>query len=122
MLVDLVGGRAGRPAARRLIALGVLSVAPTVATGLVDVSRRDAAGRRVGVVHAGANTIATLLYALSWRDRRRGHHLRGVALAGLGASVATVGGLLGGHLAFGSTTAADEALPAPDLTTTLPVG
>ncbi len=127
MLLDLVGGRAGRPAAQRLIALGIASVAPTVATGLVDLSRRGEGPRRVGVVHASANALATVLYALSWRDRRRGRHARGVALSAAGATVATIGGLLGGHLAFGSSasanaTANDGAAPTADLTTTLPVG
>lgn len=123
MLVDLIGGRAGRLAARRLVALGVLFVVPTVATGLVDISRSEEPARRVGVVHASANALATVLFALSWRARRRGHQARGVALSGVGAAVATVGGMLGGHLAFGPSTPSDDSVASSvDLTTTLPVG
>src|SRR3954452_4192110 len=33
-LLDLIGGRASRPAARRLVATGVLASLPTAATGL----------------------------------------------------------------------------------------
>ncbi len=120
-VLDLAGGRASRPAAQRLVALGVVTVLPTVASGLVDVSRREEPARRIGAVHAAANVLATTFYVWSWRDRRRGRHLRGVVLGGVGAVVATVGGVLGGHLAFGTTT--DVAEPRPsDLTTTLPVG
>jgi nitrite reductase/ring-hydroxylating ferredoxin subunit len=49
-------------------------------------------------VHAASNTIALACYGASWLARRRGHHVRGVALGLLGAGAATVGGYLGGHL------------------------
>ena len=58
--------------------------------------------KRTGVVHAGANSIATALYAASWRARRRGDRWRGIRLAHAGATVATLGAFLGGHLAFGT--------------------
>src|SRR3954470_16085064 len=35
-LLDLIGGRAARPAARRLVATGVLASLPTAASGLND--------------------------------------------------------------------------------------
>src|SRR4051794_11114527 len=35
-LLDVVGGRSGRGSAQRLIGLGLLTVPPTVAAGLVD--------------------------------------------------------------------------------------
>lgn len=99
-LLDLVGGRAARPAAQRLLAAGVLAVAPTAATGLADWSelgdfRRP---RRIGLVHASANAVTTLVYAASWRARARGDHGRGVLLGLLGSAGLVVGGYLGGHL------------------------
>src|SRR4051812_2522309 len=57
-LLDVVGGRRSRRAARRLVGLGLLAVPLTVATGLVDWSRSsETRVRRVGVVHAGGNVV-----------------------------------------------------------------
>jgi uncharacterized membrane protein len=107
-VLDLIGGKQARPAAQRLVALGLLAVPPTVATGLHDWGDIDDRGqRRVGAVHATTNALATVLYFGSWRARRRGHHARGVAYGMLGATAATFGGYLGGHLVFG--TGSDEA-------------
>jgi len=101
-LLDLLGGDGSRNAARRLVGTGVLMVAPTAAAGLADWSELGAfhRPRRVGVVHAGANVLATLLYGASWAARRNGHHARGKRLALAGALSLTVGGYLGGHLAY----------------------
>jgi uncharacterized membrane protein len=100
-LLDLVGGRRSRPAAQRLVGLGLLAVPPTMATGLADWSAIEADGpRRVGVVHAAGNLAVGTLYLLSWRSRRRGHHLRGVAVGLAGGVLAWGTGYLGGHLSF----------------------
>jgi uncharacterized membrane protein len=102
-VLDLVGGRRSRRAATMLVALGVISAVPTAASGLADFTGLGPARRRVAVVHAVANGTATVLYARSWLARVRGCHGAGVALALCGAAVATLGGYLGGHLAFGSS-------------------
>jgi len=99
-LLDLVGGRAARPAARRLIGIGILNALPTAATGLAEWLQADRASRRVGVVHAQANTVGLLLYGASYQARRRGRHLRGVALGMAGGMAAIAGGYLGGHLSL----------------------
>lgn len=101
-LLDLVGGRAARPAARRLLGAGVLAVAPTAAAGWADWSELGAfrRPRRIGLVHAAANTATTVVYAASWWARGRGDHGRGVVLALLGSVGLTVGGYLGGHLSY----------------------
>jgi uncharacterized membrane protein len=100
-LLDLVGGRKGRDAARRLVGLGLLFVPLTGASGVADWEQEsDVRIRRVGVVHAVGNTVAAAAYFASWRARRSEHHARGVAYAMVGGSLAWVTGYLGGHLSF----------------------
>jgi hypothetical protein len=85
----------------------------------------DTKKRRVGVVHAISNAGATLLYLMSWRARHRGHHGAGVIFGMLGATAATVGGYLGGHLAFGESggdepdTAVSEPAPREPISATV---
>lgn len=99
-VLDLIGGRRSRPAATRLVGTGILAAVPTVLTGAAEwAATTDQAARRVGAVHAGANTIGLLLYAASFRARRRGRHLRGVGLGLAALSVVGASGFLGGHLA-----------------------
>jgi len=98
-VLDLVGDEESRPAARRLIGLGVLSALPTAITGWAEwaaIGRQQE--RRVGVVHAVANAVAIATYAASWKARRAGDHARGRNLALAGAAMASAGGFLGGHL------------------------
>ena len=99
--LDLFGGRAARPAARRLVGFGLLASLPTALSGLAE--RQSVPGRgarRVGVVHAAVNSAATVLYGCSWVARRRGRHGRAVALGVAGGVVATAAGYLGGHLSL----------------------
>jgi uncharacterized membrane protein len=98
-VLDLVGGAPARPAADRLLGLGVASALPTAVTGLAEWLHADARARRIGVVHVNANSVGIVLYTASWLARRRGRRAAGVALALAGATAATVGGYLGGHLA-----------------------
>jgi hypothetical protein len=97
-ILDLLGGRAARPSAQLLTAVGTLSAAPTVLTGIAEWAATEGPARRVGVVHATSNAVAVGLYASSWSARRRGRHARGALLALAGMTVATVGGYLGGHM------------------------
>ncbi len=98
-VLDIVGGRSGRKAADRLLALGVLSALPTVATGLAEWKGARPTEQRVGVVHAAANSVGLALYSASYVARKRGRRARGVAYALAGMGAATIGGYLGGHLA-----------------------
>lgn len=117
LCIDLVAPRKGATAARRFVGLGVLSAVPTIATGLADFGKLSPAKRRVAAVHVAANASATTMYALSYLARRRGEPVRGVALGMLGAGLATVGGFLGGHLAFGREgRSEDDALDRGQLT------
>jgi len=99
-VLDAVGSEGSQGASDTLVGIGVLSALPTAAAGLADWSDMLGAERRVGLVHAGANTVAVGLYGLSWLARRKGNRGRGVALSLMGATVATVGGYLGGHLSY----------------------
>lgn len=115
-VLDMVGGRKSAPAARRLVGLGVASALPTAAAGLADWSELEQPERRSGAVHAVANLAATGLYAASYVARRRGRRGRGIVLGMAGAALASVGGYLGGHLAYrraaGVNHAASAAAPA----------
>jgi nitrite reductase/ring-hydroxylating ferredoxin subunit/uncharacterized membrane protein len=95
-----LSGPEHQAAARRLVALGVLSALPAALTGASDWSYTSGAERRVGLVHANVNAVALLCYTGSWLARRRDRQLLGAALAGAGAALLTVGGWLGGHLIY----------------------
>ncbi|MEN3316369.1 MAG: hypothetical protein V7605_2603 [Acidimicrobiaceae bacterium] len=99
-VIDALGRDGSEAAADTLVGIGVVSALPTAAAGLADWSDLLGAERRVGLVHASANIVAVGLYGWSWLARRRGDRGRGVALSLLGATVATVGGYLGGHLSY----------------------
>jgi nitrite reductase/ring-hydroxylating ferredoxin subunit/uncharacterized membrane protein len=101
-ILDVVGGKRGRAAADRLLALGVLSALPTAATGGANYSDfNDPRTRRVGLVHAAANDVAIVLFGASWVARKRGRRWKGKALSLAGMGTMTVGGYLGGHLSYG---------------------
>jgi uncharacterized membrane protein len=97
-VLDLFGGSTARPAAQRLLGIGLLSAAPTAASGWVEWHRAERPVQRVGVVHASLNVTAIALYASSWGARRRDRHGLGTMLALAGAGAAATAGYLGGHL------------------------
>lgn len=97
-VLDLVGGKASRPAATRLLGLGLMAAVPTAVTGLAEWGVAEQREQRVGLVHAAANAVALGLYAASFAARRRGSHGRGVLLGLAGSTASTAGGYLGGHL------------------------
>jgi nitrite reductase/ring-hydroxylating ferredoxin subunit/uncharacterized membrane protein len=123
-VLDLLGGRRSRAAATRLVGWGVLSALPAAATGAADWGDTTGVARRIGLVHAAANSTALGCYLASWRARRRGRHALGVLLGIAGATAATVGGHLGGHLLTMVGVGVDRsAFPRPpqEWTPTLPV-
>jgi nitrite reductase/ring-hydroxylating ferredoxin subunit/uncharacterized membrane protein len=101
-LLDLLA-RDSREASERLLQVGLVAAVPTAMTGAndwADTEIADPAVRRVGLVHASANSAALALYVASLAARRRGAHGRGTALALAGAAVLTASGYLGGHLSY----------------------
>ncbi len=107
-VLDLVGGERGHQAADMLIGIGILSALPTAAAGLSDWADTYGEELRIGTVHALANVTALSLYSLSWLARRRGSRGLGVTLGFLGATAATAGGYLGGHLVYRKGVGADR--------------
>src|SRR5579872_1209509 len=118
-LLDLLAPAGDGSASEKLIALGLAAYLPTAASGISDWADSepvDAAVRRTGVVHAGCNAVATLLYAASWRARRRGARARGALLGFAGMSVLMAGGYLGGHLSLSKGVGPDQTVFDPGAT------
>jgi nitrite reductase/ring-hydroxylating ferredoxin subunit/uncharacterized membrane protein len=112
-LLDLFGGRASRPAAQKLIGVGLAAAAPTAWTGWADWADTEPGSdevRRIGLVHAVANGAAAALYGASFAARRRGSHTTGVLFGLAGAGAMGAGGWLGGDLAYARGVGVNETL------------
>jgi nitrite reductase/ring-hydroxylating ferredoxin subunit len=126
-MLDLFGGEASERAAQRLVGIGIAAFPATAVTGWSDWADSEAVDdevRRVGLVHAAVNGVALGLYAASLVSRRRGRRGLGVALALAGAGTLSVGGHLGGHLAFRLGVGVDQTVfdrGPEDWTQALPV-
>jgi uncharacterized membrane protein len=97
-VLDLVGGERSRPAAQRLVGLGLMAAGPTALSGWAEWRGTERPVQRVGVAHAALNITAVALYAGSWAARRRDRHRVGAVLALAGAGLSGAAGYLGGHL------------------------
>ena len=110
-VLDVIGGEESAPAAERLVGLGVLAAVPTALTGMTewaDTQRSDTPVRRIGVVHAAANTVALACFAASFAARRSGNQRAGKLLGFGGIAALTVGGHLGGHLTYSKGVGVDQ--------------
>ena len=106
-VLDLLPG--GHKAATRMITLGVASASAAIVAGWTDWSEMTPDRRRVGLVHAVANTAGVAFYVASLvRRRRRGS---GRALSYAGLAVAGLGAYLGGHLAYAQSAGTNQAAP-----------
>jgi nitrite reductase/ring-hydroxylating ferredoxin subunit/uncharacterized membrane protein len=101
LAIDVLGGRGGAAASRRLVGLGILAALPTAATGASDWSDLIGKDRRLGSIHAIANSTALAAQSLSWVQRRRGHRGRGVALSVAAVGISSAAAWIGGHLSYG---------------------
>ncbi|MEU4626866.1 Rieske (2Fe-2S) protein [Actinoplanes sp. NPDC023801] len=110
--------RSGDRGSTALIAVGLAGVIPAATAGWVDWSEMTKDRRRVGLVHALTNLVATGLYAGSLAARLTGRQKQGKALAFAGLSVAGAGAFLGGHLSYaqggGISHAAPEVARVPE--------
>ena len=110
-VLDALPSRSGDRAATALVGVGLAGVLPAAVAGWVDWSELTKDRRRVGLVHAATNLVATGLYASSLAARLTGHAKRGKALAYAGLSVAGVGAFLGGHLSYAQGAGISHAAP-----------
>jgi nitrite reductase/ring-hydroxylating ferredoxin subunit len=108
-ILDAVPG--GTPAATVLVGAGTATAVPTAVTGLTDWSTLSTEQRRVGLVHAVTMVATTALYAASLAQRLRGRHASGKRLSYAGLGALTVGGYVGGHLAYGQAASVNQAAP-----------
>src|SRR4051812_34286691 len=89
-----------RPAATLLIGTGVVAAVPAALSGAADWSEQDIGVRRLGAVHALANTVALGLYVGSLAARARGRDRLGRVLAYAGLGMATGSASIGGHMSY----------------------
>lgn len=96
-------------ASKLVISVGLASAPVAIATGWADWSTMNTRQRRVGMIHAASNATGVFLFLGSYLRRRKQTDGIAKALAAAGLATASVGGLIGGHLAYSST----EQEPAP---------
>jgi len=100
------------PAATVLVGVGTATAVPSAISGLNDWASLSTEARRVGLVHATANAIATSLYAGSLAARLTGSHRLGRRLAYAGLGTASLGAYLGGHLSYRHAAGVNQAVPS----------
>ncbi len=113
VLDALPGGDEAAPTA--LVAVGLASVAPSLATGWADWTELHEQQKRVGLVHAAANATGVALYAASLASRLTRRRTAGRALGWAGLAALSVGGYLGGHLSFRQAAGANHGEDVPHL-------
>jgi nitrite reductase/ring-hydroxylating ferredoxin subunit len=101
-----------RPAGTVLIGTGVATAVPTALSGAADWSEQEIGVKRLGVLHAAANTVALGLYAGALVARVKGRGALGVVLSYAGLGVATGSAAIGGHMSYAQSSGASHASPA----------
>ncbi|PPK97438.1 nitrite reductase/ring-hydroxylating ferredoxin subunit [Kineococcus xinjiangensis] len=111
-LADVVSPSRSRASAAALLAgVGVAAALPTALAGLVDWSDLHSDQKRMGLVHAAANEVAVALVSVGVVRHLRGRGGRRWRLAGTAA--ASLGALIGGHLATRWAVGANHAEDVP---------
>lgn len=103
VVLDVFGRQS--TAAKHLIGVGLVSAPATIATGWADWSTMNTRQRRVGLIHAGSNATGVFLFLGSYLRRRTTTDVTSKALAVAGLAAVSVGGFIGGHLAYATGTA-----------------
>jgi nitrite reductase/ring-hydroxylating ferredoxin subunit len=101
-----------RPAATVLITTGVAASLPAAASGAADWSEQGTGVRRLGVVHAVANTVALGLYVGSLAARAKGRGTLGRVLSYAGLGIAGGSAAIGGHMSYAQSSGASHAATA----------
>ena len=100
VLLDVFRLPGSERASRVLVLAGVAGVVPAAATGLADWSALHRDQQRVGLVHLGCQSLASVLFGGSLAARFLGHERYGKVLSAIGLACVTGGAYLGGHLAL----------------------
>ncbi|MCW2677395.1 MAG: Rieske (2Fe-2S) iron-sulfur domain protein [Modestobacter sp.] len=101
-----------RPAAALLIGTGVVAAVPTALSGAADWSEQEVGVRRLGAVHAVANTVALGLYVGSLVARARGAGALGRVLAYSGLGLAGGSAAIGGHMSYAQSSGVSHSATA----------
>jgi len=101
-----------RPAATVLIGTGVTAAVPAALTGAADWSEQDTGVRRLGALHAVANTAALGLYVSSLVARGRGRGTLGRVLSYAGLGIATGSAAVGGHMSYAQSSGVSHSVTA----------
>lgn len=101
-----------RPAATVLIGTGVAAAVPTALAGAADWSEQEVGVRRLGAVHALANSAALSLYVGSLVARAKGRGGLGRLLSYAGLGVAGGSAAIGGHMSYAQSSGASHSATA----------
>jgi nitrite reductase/ring-hydroxylating ferredoxin subunit len=101
-----------RPAGTVLIGTGVATAVPTALSGAADWSEQEIGVKRLGVLHAAANTLALGLYTGALVARVKGRGALGVVLSYAGLGVATGSAAIGGHMSYAQSSGVSHASTA----------
>ncbi len=101
-----------RPAATVLIGTGVAAAVPAALSGAADWSEQDTGVRRLGALHALANSAALGLYVGSLVARGRGRGTLGRVLSYAGLGLATGSAAVGGHMSYAQSSGASHSATA----------
>lgn len=112
-VLDLLPG--GWIPATALIGAGTAAAVPAAAAGAVDLAAAHPEQQRVGLVHWASVATAVTLYGASFLARISGNKRAGKRLALAGLAAASIGGYLGGHLAYRQALGANHAEQVPHL-------
>ncbi|MFI2508754.1 Rieske 2Fe-2S domain-containing protein [Streptomyces sp. NPDC018972] len=112
-VLDLRPGRSRE--AGLLVGVGLAAAGPAALAGAVDWAELHRQQKRVGLVHAVANTTAVGLYGASLLLRLSGRAGAGRACGFLGLTAVGLGGVLGGHMAYRQASGANHAEEVPHI-------
>jgi nitrite reductase/ring-hydroxylating ferredoxin subunit len=101
-----------RPAATVLISTGVVAAVPASLAGAADWSEQTVGVRRLGALHAVANSAALSLYVGSLVARGRGRGTLGRVLSYTALGIAGGSAAIGGHMSYAQSSGASHAATA----------
>jgi nitrite reductase/ring-hydroxylating ferredoxin subunit len=101
-----------RPAATLLIGTGVAAAVPASLAGAADWSEQEAGVRRLGAIHALANTTALGLYVGSLVARGKGRGGLGRLLSYSALGIASGSAAIGGHMSYAQSSGPSHSATA----------